>query len=133
MKLGIARRKRSLSLDDALLPLVNVVFLLMIFFLSSSHFGAPKPGRATPASQRADARATAAPRVLELREGAVLALADEVFADSQLAARALAWQGQPLDLRAAGEVPAERVLRLLATLREAGVSDVRLLTVRGGR
>lgn len=131
MKLARPARPRSRSLDDALLPLVNVVFLLMVFFLSSSRFGAPKPTAATPETQRAETRTAAAPRVLELRGAAQLALGDLVFADAELSGRAIAWQGEPLDLRAPGDVPAERVLRLLAILRAAGVRDVRLLTVKG--
>lgn len=131
MKLASAKRSRSRTLDEALLPLVNVVFLLMVFFLSSSHFGAARPTGSTPQSQRAASDTKAANRVLELRADGQLATQGEVFADGQLPARAAAWQGLPLDVRAAGDVPAERVLRLLAMLRSAGVRDVRLLTVKG--
>lgn len=130
MKLGQPRHPRSRTLDDALLPLVNVVFLLMVFFLSASRLGAARPAADAPESAAAEERA-AAVRVLELRGSAELALQGEVFADAQLAARAPAWQGMPLDVRAGGGVPAERVLRVLAVLRTAGVNDVRLLTLRG--
>lgn len=130
MRLGKPARPRSRSLDDALLPLVNVVFLLMVFFLSAGRFGAPKPEVSAPESARADT-ATAASRVLELRGNGELSMQGEVFADSELPGRSLAWQGAPLDVRAAGDVPAERVLRLLTILRGAGVRDVRLLTVKG--
>jgi biopolymer transport protein ExbD len=132
VKLGHApRAARPRSLDDALLPLVNVVFLLMVFFLSAGRFGAPRPEAATPESARAEARATAA-RVLELRADGLLASGGDVFAETDLAARAIAWQGQPLDVKATGKVPAARVLRLLTVLRGVGVREVRLLTVKGG-
>ncbi|MDO9453667.1 MAG: biopolymer transporter ExbD [Stagnimonas sp.] len=131
MKLARPRRTRSRSLDDALLPLVNVVFLLMVFFLSAGHFGAPKPVSATPQSTRSEA-SVAAPRVLELRSDGRLMVQGELFTDAELPGRSLGWQGAPLDVRAAGDIPAERVLRVLAILRGAGVRDVRLLTVKGG-
>ena len=131
MKLGKPKRPRSRSLDDALLPLVNVVFLLMVFFLSAGHFGAPRPATRTPESQRPEARTAAAPRVLELRGEAELAVGGLVFGDAELPGRAIAWQGTALDVRASGDVQADRVLRLLAILRAAGVRDVRLLTVKG--
>lgn len=130
MRLGQVSRPRNRTLDDALLPLVNVVFLLMVFFLSASRLGAPRPAADAPQSATAERRA-AAGQVLELRGSAELALQGEVFADAELAARAPAWQGRPLDVRAGGTVPAERVLRVLAVLRAAGVNDVRLLTLRG--
>jgi len=132
MKLAKPRRPRSRSLDDALLPLVNVVFLLMVFFLSAGRFGAATPVTGTPQSQRAES-GTAAPRVLELRSGGLLAMQGELFGDAELAGRCLNWLGSPLDVRAAGDVPAERVLRLLAILRGAGLRDVRLLTVKEAR
>jgi len=131
VKLRSARVNRPRSLDDALLPLVNVVFLLMVFFLSAGRFGAPKPEAATPESSRAESRAAMA-RVLELKADGTLASGGQVFAEAELSIRAVAWAGQPLDVKAAGKVPADRVLRLLAVLRQVGVLDVRLLTVKGG-
>lgn len=129
MRLTANRRVRSRSIDDALLPLVNVVFLLMIFFLSAGRFGI-KPETGAPQTSRIETRTAA--QVLELRGSAQLLFGDELFADAELAGRALLWRGQPLDLKAPGQVPADRVLRLLAVLRAAGVNDVRLLTIKGG-
>lgn len=130
MKLGRPKAPRSRSLDDALLPLVNVVFLLMVFFLSAGRFGGPAVTDSTPQTSRAET-STAAPRVLELRADGRMALAGEVFTDAELAGRSLAWRGAPLDVQASGDVPAARVLRVLAILRGAGLDQVRLLTVKG--
>jgi len=128
VKLGHSGRPRSRTLDDALLPLVNVVFLLMVFFLSMGRFGAP-PSAAAPRTSEAETKVGKA-RVLELREDGALASEGQTFAESDLAARAIRWAGEPLDVKAAGQVPAERVLRLLTVLRGVGVTDVRLLTVK---
>lgn len=130
MKLSSATRPRHRGLDDALLPLVNVVFLLMVFFLAAGRFS-QRPAADAPQSANTESRATAA-RVLELRGSAQLALEDVLFADAELPSRALALRGAALDVRAGGEVPAERVLHVLAVLRAGGVQDVRLLTLRGG-
>lgn len=131
MRLALPRRARSRSLDDALLPLVNVVFLLMVFFLAAGRIGAPRPLADAPQSAQSLATAGTA-RVLELTAEGQLLSAGERFVDAELVGRSLAWRGEPLDVRAAGDVPAERVLRLLAILRGAGVTDVRLLTVKAG-
>ena len=130
MKLGRSRRPRHRGLDDALLPLVNVVFLLMVFFLAAGRFS-QRPAADAPQSASTEARTSSA-RVLELRGSAQLAFEGLLFADAELPGRALSWQGLAVDVRAGGEVPAERVLRVLAVLRAAGVQDVRLLTLRGG-
>lgn len=128
MKLSSSARPRNRGLDDALLPLVNVVFLLMVFFLAAGRFNQRADADA-PESARTEARSSSA-RVLELRGSAQLAFEGQLFADAELPGRALAWQGTTLDVRAGGEVPADRVLRVLAVLRAAGVQDVRLLTLR---
>ena len=132
MKLGSPERskRRPRSLDDALLPLINIVFLLMVFFLLAGRLGGPMPGDADTRSQAEPQALEAAPLQLELRVGGRLVLGGLEFADGELAVRALAWRGQAVDLRASGDAPADRVLRLLGALRQAGVGEVRLLTVR---
>lgn len=134
MKLGHpergARARRTRGLDDALLPLINVVFLLMVFFLMAGRLGGPMPGDADPRSQAEPQALDAAPLQLELRAGGRVALGGLEFPDGELGVRSLAWRGQAVDLRASGDAPADRVLRLLGALRQAGVGEVRLLTVR---
>ncbi len=131
MRIHARTPQRPRSLDDALLPLVNVVFLLMIFFLSAGRLSGPRPDAVAPQSSRDEAR-TAAARVLELRSDGQLSVDGDVFADADLPLRAAAWQGTPLDVKAAGQVQADRVLRLMAVLRAAGVRELRLLTIKGG-
>lgn len=129
MKLTRQRRARPRSLDEALLPLVNIVFLLMVFFLASGRFAVTQPAAGAPRSAQAGTP-TAAPRVLQLHEDGSLSLQAQRFSEAELPRRALDWQGAPLDVRAAAGLPAQRVLHLLAVLRDAGVSEVRLLTVK---
>ena len=130
MKLSSARRRRFRSLDDALLPLINIVFLLMVFFLFVGRVGGLPADEQGPRS-RADRQATeAAPRRLELRaDGRLLADGRETT-EAELAVLALAWRGAAVDVRAPAEAAADRVMRLLGLLRQAGVGEVRLLTVR---
>ena len=132
MRLGSPGRptRRPRSLEDALLPLINVVFLLMVFFLFAGRLGGPMPGDGDTRSQAEPQALDAAPLQLELRAGGRLALGGMEFPDGELAVRALAWRGQAVDLRASGDAPADRVLRLLGALRQAGIGEVRLLTVR---
>lgn len=132
MKLSRPRRARPRSLDEALLPLVNIVFLLMVFFLASGRFDLAKPAAKALQSSEASNPA-AAPRVLELHDDGSLSLQAQRFSEAELPSRARDWQGAALDVRAGATLPAQRVLHLLAVLRAAGVGEVRLLTVKPGR
>jgi biopolymer transport protein ExbD len=127
----LPRGRRLRSLDDALLPLINIVFLLMVFFLFVGRLGGSLAPEQAPTSQGARGPLlSAAPQRLELLPDGRLQIGAERFAETELAARIAAWQGLPVDLRSGAEAPAERVLRVLAVLRGAGVGEVRLLTVR---
>lgn len=127
----LPRGRRPRSLDDALLPLINIVFLLMVFFLFAGRLGGGQPPERAPVSQGARGPALdAAPRRLELLADGRLRIGAERFTEAELPARLVAWQGLPVDLHSTAEAPAERVLRVLGVLRAAGVGEVRLLTVR---
>ena len=120
------------NISEALLPLVNVVFLLMVFFLASGRFDVAKPAASAPRSAEVG-KLSPAPRLLELHDDGSLSLQAQHFSEAELPSRALDWQGAPLDVRAAAGLPAQRVLHLLAVLRAAGVGEVRLLTVKAAR
>lgn len=132
MKIGATdsnrRARRVRALDDALLPLVNIVFLLMIFFLMAGRLGGPRLDAATKSSQAQ--QATAAQHVLQLLPEGGCLLGDLRFPDSELATQAAGWRGEAVDLRVRGDVAAERVLRALAVLRKSGTGELRLLTQR---
>lgn len=127
----LPRGRRPRSLDDALLPLINIVFLLMVFFLFVGRLGGNLGEQKAPVSQSRDAEEIAAsPQQLELLPDGRLQIGGERFAEAELAGRIGGWQGRAVDLRSAADAPAERVLRILGLLRAGGVGEVRLLTVR---
>lgn len=130
--IGRERRRRPRQLDDALLPLINIVFLLLVFFLSVGRLDGPEPQDRMPTGRPPDSTA-AAPRLLVLREDGQLSLDGSLFSRQELPLRAANWAGQALDLRAPASAPATEVLAILGTLRQSGVQEIRLLTVRPGR
>ena len=127
----LPRGRRPRSLDDALLPLINIVFLLMVFFLFVGRLGGERGTARAPVSQSREAEAvTASPQQLELLPDGRLQIGSERFGEAELAGRIDDWQGRSVDLRSSADAPAERVLRVLGVLRAGGVGEVRLLTVR---
>ncbi len=116
-----------------LLPLINIVFLLLIFFMLAGVVSVPDDAAATPPRSIADGRVRASAGELSIAadgslyfEGQALAGAGDLPAAlrTHLAGRAPA----EIRIRADADSDAVRLIAVMAALREAGVSRVRLLT-----
>ncbi len=126
---------------ENLLPMINVVFLLLIFFLISAQLTAPEPFPVTPPEAEAAAEAEAAGDfTLYLDAGGEVGYRDATGLDAALAALAAArarhcaardCEAAPptLALRADGAVPAARLAGLLPALGQLGFARVDLVTV----
>lgn len=132
MKLGRPKlaRDRTGAMEGAVLPLINVVFLLMIFFLVAGQLGDRMEGDVAPQSWLSEKSSPAAPRLLRLLPNESLDADGVLISDEGLAEESLNWQGANVDVQADASIPAVRVLRVLNTLNATGAGEVRLLTVR---
>jgi biopolymer transport protein ExbD len=133
-------RRRRTRPDDHLIPLINVIFLMLIFFMI---VGQIRPAEALrvepPESQQEQAAAEADPDLTLAADGR-LALGDRVLAREALPAalrdRQAAAAGTapaPLTLKADAAVPAAVLRETLALLAAAGIAEVRLLTIAAAR
>ena len=111
--------------QENVIPLINVVFLLLIFFMLVGRIE-PPAGVAVepPASARAAAVAPSALIVTIAADG-TLSVAGESVEPATLAERAAGTEG--VLVRADGQAPAGRVMTVLRALETAGAGDVRLL------
>lgn len=136
MIVPLPRSRRSL--ENNILPLIDVVFMLLIFFMVAGTLSAPSPFELEPA------RADAVPRVsVPASAGVVIgpegriAFAGEPLALEDLADRVRRWADatrmvdRPLTLRADARADSERLLAVIDALRRAGIQRVRLLAVDG--
>ena len=135
--------KRVLGSDDGLIPMINVVFLLLVFFMVA---GSIKPGEPLdiepPQSvQTGEQRAV---HVVHVAFDSSLALDGRVLTEADLGQALSTVMAQfenkktdveeagatrpVLALRADGRVTFERLREVIAVLGNAGVSDVELLT-----
>lgn len=108
---------------ENIVPMINVVFLLLIFFLMTARIAPPDPFAVTvPASDAGDP--APGPAVLHVAADGALAFGaargEAVFAALDPAA--------PLSMRADTALPAADLARLLTRLVAAGLSEVALLT-----
>lgn len=126
---------------ENMLPMINVVFLLLIFFLISAQLAPPEPFPVEPPLAEAEdpadgtftlflsSEGTLGFRDAEGDEAAVAALVTE--RDEYCAAAACEGEGAEapvLVLRADAAVPAEAVARLMPVLGEAGFTSLSLVT-----
>jgi len=117
--------------EDHILPLINIVFLLLIFFmvagaLTTPHSVRVEPPEANVEGEQPDRRET----TLYITADGGLTLGDEPVALEALAAAV--GDREALLLRADGAVDGVRVVAVMRALREAGVERVRLVTRKEG-
>lgn len=124
-------RRRPPAGDDNLIPMINVVFLLLIFFMVASRIEAPVAEQLVPPDARSDALLPDRRLELQLDRTGRLSADGQALTLAQLSAR-LQGAGPELSLtlRADKALTAADLEPLLALLREAGLARVTLVTAR---
>jgi len=126
-------RARKEQDDDRLLPLINVVFLLLIFFMIAGRLAASDPFAIVPPESLSEGQSGGgAVTVLVSAEGRVAvdgATVDKADFAALLAARLDDENRQDVRLKADGGADATFVVEIMELMREAGAERVRLLTV----
>ena len=126
----VAPPKRPRSNDDSILPLINIVFLLLIFFMLAGVLASNPPFEMTPPSTaETQDKVQIENRVLSIAADGRLAFGGEEIERSALAEALADWpDDKPLQIRADGQLKASALTELFATLRAAGLAEVNLLT-----
>ena len=123
---------RRISDDERILPLINIVFLLLIFFMVAGQLAAsdrftiepPSSGsESTPEGQVTVLVGTDERLAVNGERVTVAALAETV------STRLDAGTDRQVRVKADGRVPALRVVAIMEQLREAGAEGIDLLTV----
>jgi biopolymer transport protein ExbD len=118
-------RRRIGGADDGVLPLINVVFLLLIFFMVAGRIAAGDPFRVQAPRAALDGPGRAEDRLLIVAADGRLALDGAEIARPALPG-ALAGATR-LRVKADAAADSLAVARLLAELRAAGVAEARLM------
>lgn len=122
--------KRNRSMDDNILPIINIVFLLLIFFVLAGAITRSAPFDLTlPASQQSEDRAVPEDKVLSIAADGRLAFNGETIEPPALLDALADWPADvALQVRADSGLKARRLSTILLQLRAAGIAEVRLLT-----
>ncbi|MEX2617236.1 MAG: biopolymer transporter ExbD [Alphaproteobacteria bacterium] len=120
--------------EERILPLINIVFLLLIFFMLAGRLAASDPFNVAPAQSASEATAESPEMLVLVGADGQLALDGKILDDAALGADVAARLGGAGDanprirLKADGGAPAVRVVAVMELLREAGVETLSLLT-----
>ncbi|MDX8413815.1 MAG: biopolymer transporter ExbD [Mariprofundales bacterium] len=136
--MNLRPRKRKLDLVVDITPLIDVVFLMLIFFMVSTSFNVATALKLDlPSSHaKADSSKKQRPLVVAIKADGSLFVAGKLVSDSDLHGRLLvASKGdgeRRVVLRADSEARHKRVVFVLDALQELGLNRVGIATVPAG-
>ncbi len=114
---------------ESIVPMINVVFLLLIFFLMTSRLAQPDPFDVTPPDAASEAAPEAQPVLYIAADGRMFF--DGAEGDAALARLATASADSPqIQLRADARLEAKTLARILRQLAEAGLARAELVVQR---
>ena len=119
---------------EPIAPMINIVFLLLIFFLMSATMAPPLPVEAEPPQSSADGDARELSIVLAISAEGRMAYGSEGGEtrwddDAIVAAAAAAQQADlPVRIRIDAKAPASALIQAAAQLKKAGAKEVELTT-----
>lgn len=123
--LGPPRHPRRMSLT----PMIDVVFLLLIFFMLASRFGIDAVLPIAGGAEGAGSEWQGAPRLVDVTPDAVL-LNGQPASEGQLAvqvAQLLPDAGAAVILRPREDAPLQRLVTVMDLLRDGGVTNLILI------
>jgi biopolymer transport protein ExbD len=131
------RPQRKADHEERILPLINVVFLLLIFFMLAGRLTDSGPFRVTP-PQSTEAAAPPASAGEPRRATLLLAADGRLSLDgvmleqsvlrAAMAERLVRYPGLAVRLKADGAAEAAEVVAVMEILRDAGIARVQLFT-----
>lgn len=131
MRLKLAKRRKAS--EENLVPLINIVFLILIFFLVASTIRPFTDRDITLAESREASGAGAMTRAILIHEDGVHLIDGIAVPQGVLAQKLREWAADPdgtVTIVADRAAAAERIVDVVATASSAGLRNVRLLTRR---
>ena len=126
------RRTHIRSKRDSTIALINVVFLLLIFFMLAGKLAASDPFEIAPPQSASESSIGAEVLLVQVGAEGQLALEGEILTKSDLQTavteRMSADPNTPVQLKADAAAKATEVVAVMQLLRAAGVERLKLLT-----
>lgn len=126
--------KREANDDDRILPLINIVFLLLIFFMIAGQLSASDPFHVSPPASISETKVENNKLVLLVGSDGQLAFDGKVLANENALKQTIKTQSGDLKapqvwLKVDGQADADKMVMIMEWLRDADLKSVKLLTV----
>ena len=119
--------------DESILPLTNVVFLLLIFFMLAGRLASPEAFDIQPPVSTSEAQARRDGLEIQLSAGGDIAIDGQAVdldaLEERVGEQIAANPALALRLKADGAGDATRVVAVMQALRDAGGEKLRLITI----
>lgn len=116
---------RRQQISEPILPMINVVFLLLVFFLLTTQIAPRAPFEVTPPATTVETGATPAPVLFVSTDGELYFQGETGEAAYQAISGAIA-EGETLTVRADAQADAGQIVGIISSLRALGVDKVQL-------
>lgn len=128
-------RHRQRNSDEGIIPLINVVFLLLIFFMLAGKLSQIDPFTVTPPDSASESPPDGSALTVLVGSDGRIAFDGKPVKLEELAALLTGRDGKEaavLRLKADQQAEADRVIEVMESLRAAGIEKLSLLTTKTG-
>jgi biopolymer transport protein ExbD len=137
MKVGQTALHKKPNQDDSLIPLINIVFLMLIFFMVAGHIGESEPLKVQPPRSVSDKHQAPEQRVIIIGADGRIAFGQEFVTKEALPAAISEQFDQTADdekqafsllVKVDGELPVDQLKEVLSIIKQSGIKRVSLAT-----
>lgn len=135
MKVGQSIQHKKPNQDDNLIPLINIVFLMLIFFMVAGHISQSDPIKVQPPSSLSDGHISNESVVIIVTKDGQIAFEQTLIEKSQLAELISQrfeqdddQQNFSLQLKTDADLPVEELQSVLQIIKQTGIKRISLAT-----
>lgn len=118
--------------EERILPLINIVFLLLIFFMVVGRLSASDPFEIVPPRSVSQGQSPTEGILISIGAEGQIAVNGKVLEKAAALAEVAASETTELRIKSDGRVEAQRIVALVEALRQRGVVSIQLMTVPVG-
>ena len=127
-----SRPRRRMDEEERILPLINIVFLLLIFFMVVGRLSASDPFEIVPPRSVSQGQSPTEDILISIGAEGQIAVNGKVLEKAAALAEVAASETTELRIKSDGRVEAQRIVALVEALRQRGVVSIQLMTVPVG-
>ncbi|WP_330110991.1 biopolymer transporter ExbD [Methylophaga thalassica] len=135
MKVGQTIQHKKPDQDDSLVPLINIVFLMLIFFMVAGHISQSDPIKVQPPLSASDTKQIEQPLVIVVSDNGQVAIEQDIVADNALLPAINKQFEAATDkekfrilVKVDGSLPVDRLQHVLSIIKQSGIKRVSLAT-----